>query len=244
MGVRCSEDIDLEYELPATVSTPQRELLHSASRTLQITQPPRYTEAIKGQASAEVLPDDIVFGACKSFGACCQQLSRDSERCCYRRGFTSARGLRALVRLLDGAAVACLAANVSTLNNFADVLLACAMLFLGIAATVALATSAYSEENVETKGGGSNRVGAKATPLGACVANWGAAIAIFIVLGLHVTITVHEEWSSLWALAVNWLGLLVQIYLIASLASAMAMGTAAQPESARGSTSGSPTELV
>ena len=111
MGVRCSEDIDLEYELPATVSTPQRELLHSASRTLQITQPPRYTEAIKGQASAEVLPDDIVFGACKSFGACCQQLSRDSERCCYRRGFTSARGLRALVRLLDGAAVACLAAT-------------------------------------------------------------------------------------------------------------------------------------
>ena len=239
VGVTCSEEIALEYELPASVSAraPQRELLHSASRSLQLTQPPRYSEALKAQHSAELLPDDIVFGACESFGACCQQLSRDAERCCYARGFTSARGLRALVRLLDGAAVAFLAANVATLNNFADVFLACAMFLLGIAATITLATSAYSEENANTKG--SVRVGAKATPLGAFVANWGAALAIFVILGLHVTVTVHEEWSSFWALAVNWVGLLIQIYLIASLASAMVMGTAAKPEAARGSIGGS-----
>ena len=158
VGVTCSEDVDYQYELPrddrqtGRALTPPRALTRSASRALQIAQPQRYTGALRSQAADELLPDDIVFGACRNCGTCCLQLTRDSERCCYRRGFTSPRGLRALIRLIDGAAVACLCANVSTLNNFADVLLACAMLLLGTAATLAVLTVAYSECGHTTPG--------------------------------------------------------------------------------------------
>lgn len=86
-------------------------------------------------------------------------------------------------------------------------------------------------------------------PLSSCVANWAATLAIFLILALHISIEIHDDnpnrtrWTSI-ALVVDACGLLVQVYLIAALGSAMAIGAAVQPPDERRSVTVSPTEMV
>ena len=269
-GAEWDEDVQHEFELltappqPPAVRTPTqstapakrplpvgvappRILTRSASRALHGTRPPRYVSVADATAGAKA--DEALELALHNGGRCLDLLAFDALRCLQAPCdvCASAHGQRALVRLLDAAAIACVCANVISLHNFAEVLLSlAAALFAGAALVTRCAdapvpapashASADADADVPASaspppviGTASGRAAHAQLSASAQLAEWAATLAVLGALALHrvsetahSVAVAHRVWIA-FGLAANMAGLLVQLGVVASLATAMAL---------------------
>ena len=240
-GAICSEDLQQNYALPPRFIrylTPPRELTRSASRVLHGVSPGRYNR--RRQGGDDVEPDDALHLACDNVGRCGEQLMADSVSCCVQpRGhLTSPAGLRAIVRLIDALSIGCISANVLSLHNHADELLLIAAMLLSAAAVVS-AFASRAEARAETLRDSPQLPHPPTATLAvrrlcsnccaSCVSDGSHVFGLLVALLLHVSAEAHANWLLLELLA-NVVGLAVQVAVVVSLGTAMALGSATDTE--------------
>lgn len=249
VGMTCTENIRRRYELSlppppppaqapllhrmATFITPPRTLTRSATRALRAAIPaPRYAAARAPEADA--LADDVLRLALDDGGRCCILITRDSQHCCaHPRSFlATAAGRRSAVRLVDTAALVCVVVNILSLHNFADVLLVLAVVLLTGGAVLAQCTQCAqpprSSAPASTACGGVSRC-ASGNAIAGIVAEGSAALSALSALLMHRAADAHDDWVLV-VMVANMLGLLLQLCLVVSLATAMALEATSRQE--------------